>query len=229
MASEKRVTRCRCFLQDRSHKLFALANIPERYKECNFLNYQTGTDSTLAKAKIELENWALQYRSDKPGLLVIGPRGVGKTHLSIAALKELMRNDVRCLFCDYLDLLRQIRNSYNSSVEATELEVLRPVFEAEVLLLDDLGAERPSGWVWDTVSFLLNTRYNDKRTTIVTTNFEDGPARNTEISAVQAAGRKETLGDRIGERMRSRLFEMCKLVQIDGKDYRPNFRSDRAR
>jgi DNA replication protein DnaC len=154
---------------------------------------------------------------------------VGKTHLSIAILKELTKKGIHCLFCDYLDLLRQIRNSYNSSVEATELEVLRPVFEAEVLLLDDLGAERPSGWVWDTVSFLLNTRYNDKRTTIVTTNFEDGPARNAEISAVQAAGRKETLGDRIGERMRSRLFEMCKLVQIDGKDYRPNFRAARAR
>ena len=103
------------------------------------------------------------------------------------------------------------------------MEVLRPVFEAEVLVLDDLGAVKPTGWVWDAVSIVLNTRYNDKRTTIITTNFEDGPAKGAVIAEnqtagsrdAQAAARKETLGDRIGERMRSRLFEMCRLVRVD--------------
>jgi DNA replication protein DnaC len=81
--------------------------------------------------------------------------------------------------------------------------------------------------VWDTVSLILNTRYNDNRTTIITTNFEDQPAAgvNGSVSAVRAAARGETLGDRIGERMRSRLHEMCRIVTLDGADFRQKYRS----
>ncbi len=147
---------------------------------------------------------------------------MGKTHLAVAALKEVVKKGIHARFCDYRELLKQIQNSYNPSVQATELDVLKPVFEAEVLLLDDLGAVKPSEWVWDTVSLVLNTRYNDNLTTIITTNFMDGPASG--VGPARAA-REETLGDRIGERMRSRLFEMCRLVQVVGKDYRPNFRA----
>ena len=169
-----------------------------------------------------MQKWAAEYPLNRTGLLLIGPSGVGKTHLSVAALKEIIKKGIRGRFCDYRELLKQIQNSYNASVQATELDVLKPVFETEVLLLDDLGAVKPSEWVWDTVSLVLNTRYNDNLTTIITTNFMDGPASG--IGAARAA-REETLGDRIGERMRSRLFEMCRLVQVVGKDYRPNFRS----
>ena len=90
----------------------------------------------------------------------------------------------------------------------TELQVLEPVFNAEVLVLDDLGSVKPTDWVWDMVSMVLNTRYNQKRVTIVTTNFENLPAG--------AAGAGMTLGDRIGDRMRSRLLEMCREVKMHG-------------
>ena len=115
-------------------------------------------------------------------------------------------------------------------MQTTELDVLRPVFEADVLVLDELGAVKPTEWVWDTVSLILNTRYNDNRTTIITTNFEDQPAggaggsSNNAGSAVRAA-RAETLGDRIGERMRSRLHEMCRVIKMEGEDFRQKFRS----
>src|SRR5262249_11360911 len=111
-------------------------------------------------------------------------------------------------------------------------------FQAEVLVLDDLGAVKPTGWVWDAVSIVLNTRYNDSLTTIITSNFEDGTAKGimnsgssdaaTRQSQANAA-LKETLGDRIGERMRSRLFEMCRLIKVDGKDYREKSRRVGAR
>jgi len=98
--------------------------------------------------------------------------------------------------------------------------------DAEVLILDELGAVRPSEWVWDTVSLILNTRYNDNRTTIITTNFADEPAAAVSRSLSPArASRDETLGDRIGERMRSRLHEMCRIVRMDGADFRQRFRS----
>src|SRR5207302_9305737 len=139
-------------------------------------------------------------------------------------LKELiLTRGIGCLFYDYRELLKEIQNSYNASVQTTELDVLRPVFDAEVLFLDELGAVKPTEWVWDTVSLILNTRYNDNRTTIITTNFENKPAGA--LSGARGATREESLGDRIGERMRSRLHEMCRIVRMEGQDFRQKFRS----
>ena len=218
------VDRCDCFFQSQRSRLLKLSRIPARHDGSEFSNYRTDVNNSLAVAKITTQKWAEQYPMDRTGFLIIGPSGVGKTHLSVAIIKELMKKGVRCLFCDYRELLKEIQNSYNPSVQTTELEILRPVFEAEVVVLDDLGAVKPSGWVWDTVSIVLNTRYNNKQTTIITTNFEDGPPGRARKSPTAAAVENETLGDRIGERMRSRLFEMCRLIQVDGKDFRQKFR-----
>jgi DNA replication protein DnaC len=113
-----------------------------------------------------------------------------------------------------------VQNSYNRSVDVTELEILKPVFEAEVLVLDELGASKPTDWVWDTVAHILNTRYNDRRTTIITTNYSNFAPLAADANGSRAAIREETLGDRIGERMRSRLQEMCVVVEMTGEDFR---------
>jgi DNA replication protein DnaC len=230
VGSERRVTRCNCYWQTQAKHLLGVSEIPARYVDCEFLNYETGGNDGLAAAKIKIETWAGQYPVDRSGLLLVGPSGVGKTHLSVAALKRLTQKGVHCLFCDYRELLKKIQNSYNPSVQTTELDLLRPIFETEVVLLDDLGAVKPSEWVWDTVSLILNARYNEKLTTIITSNFLDGASAAAErVDGPRRAAREETLGDRIGERMRSRLFEMCRLVQVNGKDYRQKFRSATSR
>lgn len=150
--------------------------------------------------------------------------------MAVAAMKKLTDKGIHCLFCDYRDLLKRIQNSYNPSVQTTELDVLKPIFETEVVLLDDLGAVKPSEWVWDTVSLILNSRYNENRTTLITSNFLDGPSATADgVEGPRRAAREETLGDRIGERMRSRLFEMCRLVQVNGRDYRQKFRTGNSR
>ena len=108
-------------------------------------------------------------------------------------------------------------------MNTTELELLKPVFAAEVLVLDDLGAQKPNEWVWDTVALILNTRYNDKQTTIITTNYADLPAGagfKADKEGHKPAKNEDTLGDRIGDRMRSRLAEMCIRVDMTGKDFR---------
>jgi DNA replication protein DnaC len=227
---ERRVTRCDCFLQTQAKHLLSASEIPGRYVDCEFSNYEAGGNDGLAAAKIKIETWAAQYPLDRSGLLLVGPSGVGKTHLSVAALKQLTEKGVHCLFCDYRELLKKIQNSYNPSVQTTELDLLRPIFETEVVLLDDLGAVKPSEWVWDTVSLILNARYNEKLTTIITSNFLDGASAASErVDGPRRASREEMLGDRIGERMRSRLFEMCRLVLVNGKDYRQKFRSGNSR
>jgi DNA replication protein DnaC len=222
---EQRVTRCSCTTRTRCERLLSLAHIPPRYEGCDLATYTSdGPQRGVATAKIAATRFIEQYPLDKTGLLLIGPSGVGKTHLAVAMIKLLVLNKtIPCLFCDYRDLLKQIQNSYNPSVQTTELELLRPVFQTEVLVLDDLGAVKPTEWVWDTVSVILNTRYNEKRTTIITTNFQDGPA--AAVAGARGAAREETLGDRIGERMRSRLSEMCRIVNLAAPDYRQKFRA----
>jgi DNA replication protein DnaC len=231
-APERGVTRCDCQLRARGGAMIAAARIPKRYEHCELSNFTTdfpGADRSIELAQISALRFVQEFDPrNGAGLLLVGGIGTGKTHLAVGILKELIATrGSACLFCDYRDLLKQIQNSYNDSVKATELQVLRPVFEAEVLLLDELGAVKPSEWVWDTVSLILNTRYNDNRTTIITTNFADEPAVGVarSLSPARAATREETLGDRIGERMRSRLHEMCRIVKMEGPDFRQKFKS----
>jgi DNA replication protein DnaC len=224
----KRATRCDCQLEQDSARLLEAAHIPLRYFDCNFAHYNPpdAPSGSLAEAKKAAESFAESYPDVHGGLLIVGDIGVGKTHLAVAILKQLIRNRVRCLFSDYRELLKQIQNSYNPTVQETESDILRPVFSSEVLVLDELGAVRPSEWVWDTVSLILNSRYNNKLTTIITTNYPDSPAAGANdggdqlAKAAKRAARPESLGDRIGERMRSRLHEMCRVIEMRGEDHR---------
>ncbi len=228
---DRRVTRCDCQLRARNQTLLAAARIPKRYEHCELASYTTdfpGAHPSLAFAHLSASRFAQEYDPrDGMGLLIIGKIGTGKTHLAVGITKDLISRGVPCLFYDYRELLKEIQNSYNATVQTTELDVLRPVFEIDVLVLDELGAVKPTEWVWDTVSLILNTRYNNNRTTIITTNFEDQPAAgsNGAASPARAASRAETLGDRIGERMRSRLHEMCRVIKMEGDDFRQKFRS----
>jgi DNA replication protein DnaC len=230
-SSNRRVVRCDCQVRARAGTMLKAARIPKRYEHCELASYTTdfpGANRSLAFAHLSASKFAQEYDPrDETGLLIIGQIGTGKTHLAVGIIKELILKSIPCLFYDYRELLKEIQNSYNATVQTTELDVLRPVFETDVLVLDELGAVKPTEWVWDTVSLILNTRYNNNRTTIITTNFEDQAAAGTNgsISPARAATRAETLGDRIGERMRSRLHEMCRVIKMEGNDFRQTFRS----
>ena len=226
-AAGMRVARvCACQAAARSEHRVAAARVPKRYQHCTLDSYETefrGADPSLQRALFIARRFAEGYpvETDGRGLLITGSIGVGKTHLAVGLLLALVEEKgAQALFYDYRELLKQIQHSYNAQVNSTELDVLRPVFDAEVLVLDELGAQKPTDWVWDTVALILNTRYNDKRTTIITTNYADLPPAGSSLSATQRAVREETLGDRIGERMRSRLAEMCVRIEMTGADFR---------
>ncbi len=221
------VEACACQAEQRAARLLRRAGIPARYEHCSLDSYHTGfekADPSLEAALFHARCFVEGYpvTTGGRGLLLTGSVGVGKTHLAVGILHALIvEKGVEGLFCDYRELLKQIQHSWNPQVATTEMEILRPVFDAEVLVLDELGAARPTDWVWDMVALVLNTRYNDKRTTLITTNYADAPpAGNGNGNAAGRAAREETLGDRIGERMRSRLAEMCVVVEMRGEDFR---------
>lgn len=220
---------CECQETAREQQRIAVAHIPERYRQYTLDGYETafrGADPSLGRALLTARKFVEAYPVDTAGkgLLFTGSIGVGKTHLAVGVLRRLVQErGVRGLFCDYRELLKSIQNSYNPQVQTTELELLKPVFAAEVLVLDDLGAQKPNEWVWDTVALILNTRYNDRQTTIITTNYLDLPAGagfKADKDGARPAKGEDTLGDRIGDRMRSRLAEMCVRVEMTGEDFR---------
>src|SRR5262249_56033251 len=130
--------------------------------------------SSLKAAKMLAEKFVAEYPgSGEKGLMLMGPSGVGKTHLAVSCLKELIRRGHQGLFCDYRELLKDIQASYNPGSESTELRILEPIRTAEVLVVDDLGASKPSAWVLDTIALVLNARYNSRLTTLITTNYFD--------------------------------------------------------
>lgn len=236
---------CDCGMEDRANRVLERARIPKRYEHCDFESYVTDlTDGktwsarhsqSLKQAKLLAQSFVRDYpASSEKGLLLMGPSGVGKTHLAVAALKDLFRRGHQGLFCDYRELLKEIQASYNPASESTEMRILEPIRTAEILVFDDLGASKPSAWVLDIIGIVLNARYNDRGVTILTTNYFDEPAEPVPI-AKDPGGRRLTvredaLADRIGARMRSRLYEMCRTIVMDAPDFRREVRqADRAR
>ena len=209
-----KVRRCRCLDSARMERLLAEARIPRRYEHCDLDSYLPNHESQK-KAKIYVQRFLEKYPRIDIGLLFLGTCGVGKTHLAVALLKQVItEKGDGGLFYDFRDLLREIQGSWNHVSQTSELEVLRPVLEAKVLVLDELVANKPTEWVRDTIAHIINCRYNDKKLTIFTSNYLDAPAKQGE----------ETLRDRIGIRLRSRLYEMCREVEISGVDFRKDIK-----
>ena len=193
-------------------------------RELQYLRPHLEPDPPIGSTSSQRSSSSNIHSPNGSGLLFTGSIGVGKTHLATSILRTLIVDKgAKGVFRDYRELLKEIQSSYNKQSQITELEILEPVLECEVLVLDELGAVKPTDWVWDTVSLVLNTRYNRKRTTIITTNFIDEPPPSlgqARVTPLKTQLQEETLGDRIGQRMLSRLAEMCVTVTMQGEDYR---------
>lgn len=203
---------CECRKQKKHTNLLEKARIPKRYTDCHFHSYKV-FNASQERAFRYASRLAMEYPAVERGLLFTGTVGVGKTHLAVSILKGLIERGFSCLFYEFGSLLKSIQDSYNSVSQTSELKILAPVFDAEILVLDEIGAAKPTDWVRDTMAHIINSRYNDQKLTIFTTNYHD------EVKSE----REESLEERIGVRLRSRLHEMCRTVTIGGEDYRKNF------
>jgi DNA replication protein DnaC len=211
--------RCQCYLERLNQTLLEQANIPRRYKNCTLNNFEVHNDSHQKALKIA-KKFVEDYPVQDIGLLFIGPCGVGKTHLAVSIIQELIfKKKVPCSFYDFRDLIRDIQNTYTPDSPLTESEVLSPVLQKEVLVLDELGAKRTTAWVEETIFYIINHRYNNKKLTIFTSNYLDLEEEEDKRDSFYKRG-DESLVDRIGVRLRSRIYEMCKVIEMGGEDYR---------
>jgi len=213
----RRVTRCDCWRDRIGRVRLADANIPRRYQHCTLERVRTYNDS-LREAVDAAKGFVAAYPVVDRGLLLLGHAGVGKTHIAVGILRGIIQKTaVQGLFYDTRDL-QTIRGTYNSVAKTSESSILQPVMEAPFLVLDDLGAERPTDWVEEMMNLIVNTRYNEKRVTLFTSNYSDIPDIEDPNSLLC----------RIGFRMRSRLQEMSRTIEIDAADFRDEHKPENA-
>jgi DNA replication protein DnaC len=218
VATGDRFTRCTCVGERLRHDRLAASGLPPTFRRCTFDSYRAYNDTlqdALRIARAYTEDVLLRPRADGDrtprGLCFSGPAGVGKTHLAAVILKTLiLEQGVSGVFYTTRELLRLLRESYNPAIQTTEAEILRPLLACDLLVLDDLGAERLTEWVASTMDDIIDHRYNADRAVIVTTNFPD----------LEDPADLDGLLCRVGFRMHSRLRGMCRRVTLRGVDYR---------
>ena len=218
--------RCSCRQNQEARDLLAAAGIPPRYGHCTLASFELGGvggegSSSLEAAFILARGFAENYpHRDGAGLLFMGPCGVGKTHLAVAILQTLvLERGVAGRFADCRELLKSIQATYDPNTPDSEAGVIAPLLRTPVLVLDDLGVGRSTEWAVETLHYLLNHRFAHQRATILTTNIEDADPARVRLPGGDYEG-KRTLGTVIGERLRSRLYEMCHLIRMQGDDFR---------
>ena len=208
----------------------ANANIPEKYAACTL-----DTFSSQGEAHRHALNMVRRYVKEfpvappgLPGLMFVGNPGTGKTHLAVAALRGLLARGFDGIFFGWLNFLEHVKATYGRAIEADafDREAKQLARETPVLVLDDLGASKYSEHDEQLVTTVITERCNQRRATIITTNLCDTGVANADLNSTRRDSLREeqyakrSLEERIGERARSRLYEMCRVIRMEGHDYR---------
>ncbi len=217
-----RIRECQCADFNKRLKLFNQAGIPGKFVHEGLDNYEVtpprhrSLKDALTRSRTFIKEFVQMKGQYSQGLIFMGEPGLGKTHLAVSIIKELiLKHGVECKFVDFFELLRDIRHGYGEDI--SEGEFINPYVGVKVLVVDELAKGRNTDWEITILDHFISTRYNDDdKVTLVTTNFNDKPA----IDDNKKSAPSYTLEEKIGPRIFSRLMEMCKKVHLQGKDFR---------
>ncbi len=222
MGDRVRVGRCRCQMLPDRVALFNRAGVPARHADSTFTSFQPHQNRLPYRA---CQNWVKEYRpgEENRGLVLWGKVGRGKTHLVVAALRTLILDKgVECRFVEFSHLLSQLKAGYDSGMgEATTIAALVRV---PVLAIDELGKGRGSEWEKGIIDQLVSHRYNALATILATTNFPVRQATGLSEANLAKVEQNQTLGDRVGDRVLSRIKEMVQAIPVGGDDFRQKSR-----
>ena len=195
------------------------ARIPARYEKKNFMSFSPDgnvRNKGVGKKKRQLLEAILQEadlflhefdpsKGEQKGLFMKGVVGCGKTHIAVAILKEVIAKGFTGLYYNMVDLLSDIRSTYGNNTSISEQELLDEIQAPDLLVLDDLGAEKTTEWVNDRLYLIIHRRYDSGKPILVTTNLG-----------------LDELAEKVGERTVSRICEMCDMFKspFPDEDYR---------
>lgn len=214
--------RCLCFYKRLYKDREKILNIPKKYKNASFSFYKPKNLSQFAFFNI-LKEYALIYpffpfstneniSHEKYILYIYGETGVGKTYLSIAFLNYLLKHKgISGYFIPFRDLLNELRNRLGD--KQSFKDYFLDIKSKEILILDDVGAERDTEFVRDILFDILDYRYNNRKLTLITSNLS--PKRL--ILRLSSDNFEDTS---LGERLYSRLCEVGEFIYVEGKDER---------
>lgn len=221
-----RTGRCSCQrVLDRA-RLLSAAHIPGRYAHATLGTFMQGArqwgERDKMQATITLTRWLRAFRAgeENRGLIFHGAVGRGKTHLLVALVRELViQHGVHARFVEFSRLLAQLKAGYSAG--RSDSVVLDPLVSVPVLAIDELGKGRMTDWELTIIDELVSRRYNAMACTLGSTNFRPAPATGAEApNAAMVELSPQTLGDRVGDRVLSRLQQMSTFVELKGRDFR---------
>jgi len=218
--------RCRCQQLPDRIALFNYARIPARHAESTFGTFSRGAlqkgDENTARAMTGVLRWKGDFFPHKAqGLVLHGPVGRGKTHLLVALLRDLIfEHGVAARYVEFSRLLGELKEGYDHGQGDSQL--LSELADIPILAIDELGKGRVTDWELTVIDEIVNRRYNGMRCTLGATNYAPQPAtgvREVNLATVDAS--RQTLGDRVGDRVFSRISQMCAFIEVGGPDMRP--------
>ena len=195
----------------RVERIIKNSKMSKRNLSYKFDNFEPNNSNRKVFNNLKNYSEKLVKGLEKKGLILVGNNAVGKTHLACSIANKLIENGTPVIYGTLINLLAELRNSYDTDNNISEMEIIKLYENVDLLIIDDLGKEKPSEWGLEKLFTIINSRYENNLPVIITTNYN----QNSLAERLSLNGEIETANSII-----SRLYEMCYLVKINDIDHR---------